>query len=138
MTEMNRSLANTLRDEVEAALQDVAAKHGLSIKMKNATFSLSSLVQKIEFATIGEDGVVHDRAMDDLIHNLWRFDMTEKDLALEYSHPTLFGGNVFKVVGYRARARKNPVTIQIVASEKRYVIPADSLRRCVMDSKDAA
>ncbi len=138
MTEMTRALAATLRTDVEAALQDVAKKHGLSIKMGNANFSPSSLVQKVEFATLGEDGVVMNRSMEDLINNLWRLEITEADLGKAYNHPMLMGGRAFKIVGYRTRARKNPITVEMLDDSKRYVISLDAMRRCIADRKDAA
>ncbi len=70
MTQMTRQLANAIRVDAEAALQSVAEKHGCHVKTVGGNFSGSSLVQKVEFVIIGEDGKVQTREMEDMRTNL--------------------------------------------------------------------
>ncbi len=61
--------------------------------------------------------------------------MTEDDLNVAYSDPMIGSGKPFMVVGYRTRAPKNPILIQMINSDKEYVIPIPALRRCVEAAK---
>lgn len=134
---MTLETVRNLQSEIEAALADLSAKYGCTVKLVTANYTETSLVQKLEFCKIGADGKSQNRDMEALKRNLWRLEMTDADVNEVYSHPMLSGGAEFMIVGFRTRARKNPITIKLLDSGKEYVIPLASMKACVAAKKAA-
>ncbi len=124
ITEFNRATARDLQAAVKLALAPVAEEFGIDITVKGGTFSPSSLVQKIEFATVGEGGLVNDRDAESFKMSAARYGLKIDDLGREFS----YAGGRYRVVGLRPKSRKYPVVAVDVADGRKTKFPADSVR----------
>ena len=61
VTEITSSFLRTVRDELEAELQDFGEKHGLTISVRAARYTSRSATFKLQLATTSNDGTVNSR-----------------------------------------------------------------------------
>ncbi len=100
ITQFNKSACNTVADEAMAALQEVATRHGLTLKREGGRFDTGSFTLKTTFVCTTEGGIPADWARN------------AKLLGLE---PSDFGksfvsrGQTYTICGVKIRARKYPV-----------------------------
>ncbi len=121
MQNFTKSNLNTLRRDIDAALEAVAEKHGISVNLGNARFDSTSVAWKLNLATIGGDGVAK----------------TPERTALERLYPQLVdkevtvngkGGRKLTgtVIGYKTRGRKYPFIVKTAAGN--YKLPEYAIR----------
>lgn len=100
---MTRSLLRELNAEINGALEAVAERHGLVVSVGGGSFSSSSYRPKVEFKTVGEDGVPED------------FAATARLLGLPedcYGKTFTNRGRAFTVRGFNLRAKRYPVLVE--------------------------
>jgi hypothetical protein len=103
---MTKDLIRAIRDDVNAALADVARKHGLAMHAGNATFDNNAATFKLVCSTVADNGQT----------------MTPEASAYQkvagfYGYVPLFstvkiGADEYTVVGYNSRARRQPILIE--------------------------
>lgn len=103
---MTKELIREIRDDVNAALAEVARKHGLAIHAGNASFDTNAATFKLVCSTVAEDG----KAMTPEAS-------AYQQVAGMFGWVPLFstisiGRDEYTVVGYNSRARKQPVIVE--------------------------
>lgn len=105
ITSIDRSSCRLLSQEAVAALSAVAEKYGLTVKYNGGNFSPNNAVLKLEFDTVGTDGVANSRLADAFTHNAKYIGLNPTDLGRTFKS----NGYTFTVSGFNPRARKSPV-----------------------------
>jgi len=95
MTALSKSSLQALRLDVDAALAEVAAKHGLVIKLGNGSFSPSHATFKLEVSTVREDGLVLTKEADRFRQAATVYGLEPSDLGREF----VALGELFQLVG---------------------------------------
>lgn len=114
-TTITRDLLKVLRTEIDAALAGIAAKHDVSLKMGNATFTDTNATLKVVLATKGDGGVVITKEMATLKAYMSVLGVTEEMLTKPFS----YSGKMFVLAGYKSR--NNRFVIKEVATGKMFV-----------------
>lgn len=114
---MNKSKANAIMKDVEAALQKVAETHQVSFRFKGGRFTDSVLTPRIEICDLGSDGEVVTPELSAL--RKVKPDWEGREFRIE--------GEAFKVIGWRARAPKRPILAKSLTTGKVYVFPKSAL-----------
>lgn len=120
----DRATARRLQRRVDEALFPLAEEFGISITTKGGKFSSASLVQRIEFATVGEGGVVNDRDAESFKRSAIRYGLEADDLGREF----FYSGKTYRVVGLRTKSRKYPVIAENVVDGRKTKFPADAVK----------
>jgi len=117
---IDRKTVDLLRAEINAAIQAVADKHGLSLKASKAAYSNGTHGSvTVEIATLGQDGIVQDRAATDFKAMATFYGFQADDFGKTFTTPQ---GKTFTIVGLRANARKTPI-IGRSPEGKDYIFP---------------
>jgi len=124
ITEFDRPTIKRLRSEIDDALLELSEKYGIEIKTGSASFSNTNVTFKLELATVGSDGEVNTKEMDDFRHNAWRFGLSEDDLGKEFTHR----GNRYRVVGMKPRSPKYPIIAERIGDGARFKFPSGVLK----------
>ena len=96
----------TLRAEIQAALNTVAVRHQLSLKVGSCRFSHTAATLKLEAAVINaKTGVVESREREDFKLHASRFGLTAADLDKVFD----YAGRTFTISGLRPRAYSKPI-----------------------------
>lgn len=103
---MTKQTIQTLRDDVNAALAEVARKHGVAIHAGNCTYDTNAATFKLVCSTLSDDGIA-------MTPEASLYD----NLAKQFGWVPLFstvsiGVDEYRVVGYNSRARKTPVIVE--------------------------
>lgn len=112
-TEINRALLKTLRPEMEKALAEVAAKHGITIEVANGKYAGETGTFKIELSTLSDDGRPITQDMVNLKQRLAEGEWTgfrPSDIDEEFE----YAGATMRLVGYNPRAKKWPFNVEVV------------------------
>lgn len=112
ITKFDKPAVMVLREKLDAEFEALSKKYGLKMKLGNATYDQMFVHFKLTVSVIGEDG----RAATPERVDLERFypDMVDKTIVTHR-------GVSYKVVGVRARARKNRWCIERVPDGKRFL-----------------
>jgi len=105
---MDRQKANNLRVAFQSILDEAKDKIealGVSASLGRASYSNSDCTFKLEFADIGENGVVQTREVSDFQSNATYYDLKAEDLGKEFC----LNGSRFKITGCKPRSRKYPI-----------------------------
>jgi|694.fasta_scaffold24073_12 hypothetical protein len=110
--EFDKQNLKTLRSDIEAALAEVAKKHGITLGVGNISFRADSFSAKITAATVAEgddsDGVMSGKQMkwaQDFKSHASLFGMKHTDLGKTVT----IGAFTYVIVGARPRAKQNIV-----------------------------
>jgi|6_EtaG_2_1085325.scaffolds.fasta_scaffold35286_3 hypothetical protein len=116
--ELTRKNLKTLRMEIDAALNEVATRNGLEIKLGNGRFSPMNASFKVDVSVVSEEGTVKTKGRMDL--EVFYPELVDKNVMLS-------GRKTGKVVEYHSRKSKFPF---IVACEngKRYKLAEFAVR----------
>lgn len=111
------TLLKTLRAEIDAAMIEIGAKHGLKIALGNAKYTKANAEFKLNVANIADDGLVETKEM----------------VALKLQYPelvnkiVLVSGKEYQIVGYRTKSPKKPFLAKEVKSGKLWVLSPQHL-----------
>lgn len=109
---MNKAQANQIAAEMMAGLQAVAAKHGLTVKVKGGTFGNGTFTPKVEFAEAGA-------AEADFVRYAPSFGLQASTFGKKFT----YAGKTYTVTGLNLSARKRPVQV-VSMGGKTYMFPA--------------
>lgn len=123
---ITRSLLRTIRTDAEAALLDVAAKHGVQLTVGSGSFARdgSNASLKLEIAGIADDGQVMTKEATDFKRLASSFGLTPEDLGMTFT----FNGKEFRLLGCNPRNYKNPIIAENVKNGKTYKMPKDAVK----------
>lgn len=107
MMKFNSASLASLRIEMNAALMEVAKKHGIVIQVKNASYSpdQTNAHFKVDLSSISDDGVVMSKEAQDYKRYAPLCGL-DPDLLFQ---TVTFGGTDYKIIGYLPRSTRFPV-----------------------------
>ncbi len=119
IVEFSHSNVKQLRIDMQTALEEVANKHGISIRVGNMSFSPNNVNIKVEASVKNSDGETVDKFKEALV----KFGKVylNADFNIDHTYNTKQLGDV-KFVGLNSRATKNPIIVQQISSGKKFVI----------------
>ena len=122
MENLSRAGLKVLREEINAALEDVAKKHNISIEAGSASFSPNNGSFKLEIATLGKGGVAVTPEVEALKHY-------KGILGLKFGFGDTFTsrGDSYKVTGLKPRSSKYPVIAENVVTGQSYKFPVETV-----------
>lgn len=116
ITKFDRVTCKAMNEEVIAALQTVAKKYGVSVKGLGGRFSDQNWVTKIEFAVVGNDGVVQSKEVAAFNQYCHLFGMKREHFGAVF----VVQGRKFAICGLKPSAHKMPVLAKEVSTGKTF------------------
>lgn len=102
---IDRAILRRIEADVQSALETVAERYGLSVKVGGGQFSPTTFKPKVEFATIGAGGVVESTEATAFRTLAKSYGFQPDDLGKTFEH----GGRTFTICGLKHRAGKLPI-----------------------------
>lgn len=127
MSTITKDLLKALRIDADAALAAVGAKHGVSLRLGNGTFTALNATFKLEVATLGEGGEVIDKSVAYLRQNLTLLGLKEEHLNQVFT----LGKQSFTLRGYKNTATLKPFVIRDLDTGKDYVATVGQITRAL-------
>lgn len=121
---ITRDTAQLITNDVLAALDEVAKKHGVAFSNRGGNFSAENLTIRLEAAVVNPDGTVSTR-------NAKTFEGLAPMYGLkpEWLNQTFVsGGNEFTIIGLNTRRSKNPVECRKTSNQKIYIFRAETVK----------
>jgi hypothetical protein len=119
INQLDRETIVNLRKEMEAAMQVVAAKHGIVIKFGNCKFSPENASFKLDVATKAQNGSVITREATAFKQSAVYYGLKSEDLGKVFT----FNGKTFKLTGLLPKSRKYPFQATCLQDGKSYKLP---------------
>lgn len=112
MKEIGLANCKKLAAEGQAALQEIADRHGLKLVQKRSSYSDNAATVKYEFLIVDEGGVTA-QARSDWEHYSYRFESQGIDPAwFNRTFTDTRKGEQFTIVGYNPKSPKNCLSIR--------------------------
>ncbi len=124
ITEITRTNIKTLGDEIEVALQSIAAKHGVRIEVKGGNFGSKNALLRVEIATIGQNGVALTKEAKAFLDYAELNGLQKTDLGRTFKN---HDGFEYLIIGYNPR-KKNGILATQVHTNKNYAFPLSVVR----------
>jgi len=124
MTVITPTLLNSIRADVEEALDAIAEKHGVTITTGRATYTAQNATMKLEIAAIARDGTVQTKEAVDFAAYAFRYGLSPDDLGKEFR----YAGETFEIIGLKTRATKMPILGQSRQTGKIYKFPVNAVK----------
>lgn len=100
----DRPTVKALRSDLDIALAKVAKQYGIEISTGNISFSGDNCSIKVKAAVIGDGGLVMSKEATDYTRYA-KFNGLDAKLGDTFTYQ----GTEYTIVGWKSRARKNPV-----------------------------
>ena len=125
----------TIMDECEEALTAIAVKHGLTLDRKGRTYRRDSLPVMFQFLIkeLDTNGNAMDSKAKDFMKHAGLYGLSEKDFLAVFRS----NGELFRVTGFKPRARKYPVLAESVLTGKTYKFSAERVKTALASAKAA-
>ena len=122
MKTFERSNLKDLREDMVAALQAVALKHGVQFTPKGCSFSPTAATFRIEAAVINEGGVAETKERQDFARYASIYGLKPEWLDKTF----VYGAGNYSIVGLATRKSKAPVMAKKMGDNGRtYVFPTN-------------
>jgi hypothetical protein len=121
---ITRTLLKTIKTDAEAALRDVAAKHGVQFSFGNGTFTPDNATLKLEIAGIAANGAVKTKEAADFERYASSFGLTPEDLGTIFT----YNGKEFKLLGAKPRNHKYPLIAENTKTGRKFKLPGDAVK----------
>jgi hypothetical protein len=121
-----KEIVKRMRVEIEAALETVGARNGMSITAGNATYDGDGFRIKVEARLVG--AASKDAKTYDLYRDMYRLPLLGARFSL--------GGRTYETIGLRTKNRKKPILVRREDNGKEYKISLDMLRRAMVGDVD--
>lgn len=110
MAKIERALVQLLREEINASLAIIAAKHGVKLTATNASFARDGSSGKFNLEMLAGDSEVSSLREARLETGLGIASLyfPKVDLTATYK----YRGDTFKIVGFNTKARKTPFIVE--------------------------
>jgi hypothetical protein len=120
ITKFDKINLSAIRADIDAALAEVAKKHGISLRAASAKYADSNFTMKVEGATLDESGKASLREAEDFRRYASLIGLKNEDLGREFLTPK---GKRYRLVGFRAKSRKFPMLCEDLSDGKLYCLP---------------
>lgn len=123
IAKITKPVCQTLREELEAAMAPVAAKHGINIATGRGTFSDAEFTLKVILTTKGEGGVDQGAKK--------RFEQLAHAVGLkpeDFGREILLDHERFRIADINPRASAKPVLVERLSDGKRFKIAAEAVQ----------
>jgi len=119
-----------LRADMDAAIQQVAQKHGITIRLKNISYLPERATSKLEFIATGEAAsAANPQAAQEAIYAAdfkrycSSFGLKPEQHGATFKH----GRDTYKLVGLKPRAPKNPILAKSFTNGRIYILPESAI-----------
>lgn len=116
MANIDKSLLQNLRADLDAAFSAIAEKHGVKLSLGSFSFSSDLASVKLTVAAISGDGTATSKESVDLKRYCRSLDLEDR-----LSQVFEINGEKFVLEGYRPRASARPFTIKRVSDGKKFI-----------------
>jgi len=123
MKNLERSNIKDISQDMIAALQVVALKHGIQFTSKGCSFTSTSANFRIEAAVVGDGGVIETRERTDFPLYAASYGLKPEWLDKSFVH----GADTFTIIGLSTRKHKQPVLAKNARNNKTYVFPNNTV-----------
>lgn len=117
----DRPTVLALQAEIDAAVQEVAKRHGISLSMGNARFNANVVSFKLEGALIGADNVVNTKERLDFERYAEMYGLKASDIDCTFDAY----GATYRISGLLPRSRKYPILATCEANGTRHKFPVE-------------
>ena len=129
ITSFDKQNLPQLRAEINAALEAIGTKFGISLQAGNASFLATNATFKL-VCQVGEDKSINDLKSEKAAKALALYQpLYFRQLPLDKHYK--MGNDVFEIVGYNTRGRTSPMLIKSIKSGKEYKCSIEQLERAV-------
>jgi hypothetical protein len=117
---LDRTAVRRINDDIQSALDTVAKRYGVQIKVGNSRFSNTNCTTKIDISTVNEGGTVMTKEATDFNRFAASFGITKK-LGDTFD----FRYDTYEIVGLKPRSSKYPVLAKNLSNGKTFKFPAN-------------
>ena len=104
---LDKNNLELLRKEINQSLSEIGKRHGIKMEVGKGSYTVYNATMKVEIAVISNDGVVKSKERIAYLRNCSLYGL--KPEWLDKSFVTSYLGEKYKIVGFNARAHKQPV-----------------------------
>ena len=108
---------NALTADINAALAEVAAKHGISIKCSGYSYTAESATIKLECGNLGDGGEVIPKHRSDFKRAAMYYGLVEADLGTRITNK----GTVYALDGLMPNRPTRPIVMKRVQDDKIFI-----------------
>lgn len=112
---MTKTNIKNLRNEMNAELEVLAKKYGVTISVGNASYTNNNVTFKVEVANQNQSGLTLNKKATALLEQV-----KLRKLNFTLGSVIVLQGREFKVVGFNTRAKKFPIEIQGLDDNLKY------------------
>lgn len=123
---IDKQLAKQIGQEVEQALQEVAARHGLTVEIKGGTYDAGLYKPRVEFKTADADATEFRRYAA-------AFDLDPDDFGAEF----VCKGKTYRISGVAPRSSVRPILATEVSTGRVFTFPEGTVRTLLAQAKAA-
>ena len=117
---LDRTAVRRINDDIQSALDAVAKRYGVQIKVGNSRFSNTNCTTKIDISTVSEGGTVMTKEATDYNRYASSFGLTKKlGETFEFRYDT------YEIVGLKPRSSKYPVLAKNLSNGKTFKFPVN-------------
>jgi hypothetical protein len=133
--QFTRQNLRAIYEDVEAALKPIAEKHGIKLERKSCTYRPDELPVAFKFITIEHDanGNTMDSRAKDFVRYASMYGLSKDDFLAEFRS----GSRLFRITGFKPKARKYPVLAEDVKTGKTYKFSAEKVKMALALAKAA-
>lgn len=117
---LDRTAVRRINDDIQSALDAVAKRYGVQIKVGNSRFSNTNCTTKIDISTVNEGGTVMTKEATDFNRFAANFGITKK-LGDTFD----FRYDRYEITGLKPRSSKYPVLAKSLSNGKIFKFPAN-------------
>jgi hypothetical protein len=128
--EFDKNNLTTLRNDFDAAMRQLAAKHGVRIRLKTLRYDTLKANGTVEFIAVGDANTATDPQAAQLAIYKAEFAKYAASFGLKpEQHGSIIksGRDTYKLVGLKPKAPKRPILAQNVADGRIYILTEDSI-----------
>lgn len=123
--ELDKAVVKSLGGQIEAALQGIAAKHGLKIAYRGGSYSPGNAQIKIEISVLGEGGAPRTREADAFVQMAELCGFKPEHLNQSFNS----GGHTYILRGMNTRAQRMPMVVERKSDGKSFKMTEEAVRR---------
>lgn len=113
-----------LRQEIDAALDEVAKRNGIALKMGNIRYTDTTFSGKVDAAVVDKFVPAADPRLAKYAQDYRRYAaIYNLPITLLQGGTMVYGGKRYTVLGYNTRAKGYPIVARNMADEKVYKLP---------------
>ena len=116
---LDRTAVRRINDDIQSALDAVAKRYGVQIKVGNSRFSNTNCTTKIDISTVNEGGTAMTKEATDFNRFAASFGITKK-----LGDTFEFRYDRYEITGLKPRSSKYPVLAKNLSNGKTFKFPA--------------